>query len=627
MPRKRKASDPEELFEVDEHGNIVKDYGPSADIPSLSVPTDKLGIPQHILSDKSDLRRSVYGGPDVQVQSAPIVASPPLELPSIYTQDPVSTSYPGIAGLQRQVERENTTFDPSGGFTSQTQPAPPGADPNYQPGLLAALNRELGGAMSNVSDPAWLNRQIGGAMSGVGDAANATSQGVLDFLSRTGEGIYNALPSRQTVKSLFDVLRDTGISATPQGALGLRELEMRRDINLQNIQRQQAQQQEQKRQHDLQLIQRIITSDQPSNVKAQMLEQSGTPQGQMLSKALKDADYQSFQAYMKYIPQEVQQRFAQGQLDPTELSAWLDQARTQHKEDLKLSVERAAFDAAMSTPPTKRTPSQQRMVDEQQAALELKKADTELKKAQAERQKKLAEQGGSEDRSFINKEAEALMNKPWAQLSQPERQKVLEADQQRQVAIATGRAFGAQEAQLQVPDKPSASERKELAEDLGTLDRIHTLAGEFDKASQFVGPARGRIGTVLEAIGMTGYDESTIRSEVASLRNNIIKLITGAQMSEPEAKRIRQQIPELENSPETFRARLHQTQINAYVMALRKRDILAKTGVDIGNIPPLRLSVTRAERLEMVRRWVKEEVSRSEIERRLLGITLLEGEQ
>lgn len=42
VPRKRKASDPEENFEVDEHGNLIKDYGASPDIPSLSVGVSKI---------------------------------------------------------------------------------------------------------------------------------------------------------------------------------------------------------------------------------------------------------------------------------------------------------------------------------------------------------------------------------------------------------------------------------------------------------------------------------------------------------------------------------------------------------------------------------------------------------
>ena len=624
MPRKRKASDPEENFEVDEHGNLIKDYGASPDIPSLSVGGYK---------DPTVAAMERYYTPEIQQKVADFWGDTPQQLPlaSPYTAQPTGMSFPGAINLQQRAEAEQTPMtqvvSPSTGFADQTVPAPPGADPNYQPGLLAALNRELGGAMSNVSDPAWLNRQIGGAMSGVGDAVNATSQGVLDFLSRTGEGIYNALPSRQTVKDFFEVLRDTGISATPQGALGLRELEMRRDINLQNIQRQQAQQQEQKRQHDLQVIEKIISSNFPSNVKGQLLEQSGIHQGQMLSKALKDADYQSFKSYMQYFPQEVQQKFMAGTLDPTEMGAWLDQARTQYKEDVKGSVQRQVYDRAVQTPAKQRTPSQQRAIEEYQRAQEESASKTDLQKAQAELARAKAAGGADEDKSFINKEAQALMNKPWAQLSQEEKKRVIDFDTQRQGDIAYLRSRGSQQAQLEIPDKPSTGERKEMAEDLATLGGIQELSSIYTRNKEFIGPARGRFGNVLEFFGATGFNESDLRARVATLRNSVIKQITGAQMSEPEAKRIMQQIPDVTNGVATFEARLHATLINTYRMALRKRDILAATGIEISNIPPLQLAVTRNERRQLVETWVREGVPRDEIKKRISGLSLTDNEE
>src|SRR5690606_21939911 len=132
----------------------------------------------------------------------------------------------------------------------------PGADPNYQPGMLAALNRELGEAMSNMTDPAWLNRKVGGAMSSVGDVASEVGSGVKNFLSNTGDALYNMLPSREGVRGFLDVLGNVGLASTHQGAIALREMQMRRDVMQQNIMQQMAQQQEQKRQHDLQVIEK-----------------------------------------------------------------------------------------------------------------------------------------------------------------------------------------------------------------------------------------------------------------------------------------------------------------------------------------------------------------------------------
>ena len=52
------------------------------------------------------------------------------------------------------------------------------------------------------------------------------------------------------------------------------------------------------------------------------------------------------------------------------------------------------------------------------------------------------------------------------------------------------------------------------------------------------------------------------QAATAAFRNAVIKAITGAQMSEPEAARIRQQIPEITDKPDVWKAKAEQTRFN-----------------------------------------------------------------
>jgi hypothetical protein len=275
-------------------------------------------------------------------------------------------------------------------FSSQTDIPSPGANPvQADPGILDAINRELGGAFSNMTDPAWLNRQVGGAMSSVGDAALAVKEALT--------------PSRESIGTLGNVL--LGMAAGYNNPLGLLQLGQNRDLmqlKQQQFMLDQQQLQEQQRQHNLQLIERIMTSDQQAGVKAKMLEQTGIPQGVALSKVLKEADYQSFNAYLSYIPEEVKQRFIAGKLDPLELSEWVARAREMYKADVKHRVEQQAFDSASAAVKAgTATSSQAKMV--QDAELQAKKVISEITKNEAQAVKASRDPKDTPDRSLINR--------------------------------------------------------------------------------------------------------------------------------------------------------------------------------------------------------------------------------
>jgi hypothetical protein len=75
----------------------------------------------------------------------------------------------------------------------------------------------------------------------------------------------------------------------------------------------------------------------------------------------------------------------------------------------------------------------------QDAELQAKKVISEINKNEAQTVKALRDPEDTPDRSFVNKEAEHLMGKPWNQLTPEQKGKVLDYDEARQTRITGGR--------------------------------------------------------------------------------------------------------------------------------------------------------------------------------------------
>ncbi len=114
-------------------------------------------------------------------------------------------------------------------------------------------------------------------------------------------------------------------------------------------------------------------------------------------------------------------------------------------------------------------------------------------------------------------------------------------------------------------ENPPATFTSSLAE-LGNAQQLLTnITKSFDP--KYVGPVAARAGK------MTQYAESlTEPQKVEFYKNSIIKAITGAQMSEVEAKRIIQQIPNENSSPTAFLAGIKRS----YLMTDRKLNEMQK---------------------------------------------------
>ena len=109
-----------------------------------------------------------------------------------------------------------------------------------------------------------------------------------------------------------------------------------------------------------------------------------------------------------------------------------------------------------------------------------------------------------------------------------------------------------------------------------SLGKLETLLPSVESR---LGPLMGRLSAYgLKTPGVSADPNfATFNAETATLRNATIKAITGAQMSEPEAQRIREQIPDVSDKPEVWRAKATATRDN--LSFLRQR-LVALSGGD-----------------------------------------------
>ncbi len=96
------------------------------------------------------------------------------------------------------------------------------------------------------------------------------------------------------------------------------------------------------------------------------------------------------------------------------------------------------------------------------------------------------------------------------------------------------------------------------------LDQLDRLEAAATKARDKMGPVGGRLRSIGQQVpGIeVNKDFAELKAASDSFTNMVIKAITGAQMSEPEAQRIKGQIPLYTDKPEVFAAKAKQTRKN-----------------------------------------------------------------
>lgn len=116
---------------------------------------------------------------------------------------------------------------------------------------------------------------------------------------------------------------------------------------------------------------------------------------------------------------------------------------------------------------------------------------------------------------------------------------------------------------------------------IGMLDDIDRL---LPNMAAFIGPMDGRLARAKLATGAGVTPElAEFDAQLTGLKNAVIKATTGAAMSEPEAKRIMGQLPDLNLPEAVFKARLATTRRNLEL--LKKRTIELSGGSTAPSVP------------------------------------------
>lgn len=121
---------------------------------------------------------------------------------------------------------------------------------------------------------------------------------------------------------------------------------------------------------------------------------------------------------------------------------------------------------------------------------------------------------------------------------------------------AAGQTFAA------APPKPNATQQGQIAELQSGLDAIQNIRTMYKP--EFVGPVAGRANRMRASVpGMELPDGvADFYAAVAGLRNEIIKMMSGAAVSGSEEARMKAQLPSELDKPEVFQAKLRQTEQN-----------------------------------------------------------------
>lgn len=124
---------------------------------------------------------------------------------------------------------------------------------------------------------------------------------------------------------------------------------------------------------------------------------------------------------------------------------------------------------------------------------------------------------------------------------------------------------------------PSPTERTKIAETRAAIDSLNNLKSLYDK--NFVGPIAGRKAKAKSILGLNPLDQEEFMAATSAFKNQVIKEITGAQMSEKEAERIMKQIPDITDQPNVWLAKHRQSIENLKRINERRKEVLRQTGV------------------------------------------------
>jgi hypothetical protein len=154
-----------------------------------------------------------------------------------------------------------------------------------------------------------------------------------------------------------------------------------------------------------------------------------------------------------------------------------------------------------------------------------------------------------------------------------------------------------------VTARPPGNLGQRTVDNEAALDALDRLKRQFDTGAKTdIGPAEGRARrtaqavpggvTIMEWLGQDTKRFADFDAGTRAFQNAMIKAITGAQMSEPEAKRIMGQIPAITDHPTVWDAKYAQSVENL-------KDLERRTRTDRDVTAPQRGSTTRIGRFEV----------------------------
>lgn len=129
--------------------------------------------------------------------------------------------------------------------------------------------------------------------------------------------------------------------------------------------------------------------------------------------------------------------------------------------------------------------------------------------------------------------------------------------------------------------KASPTERTSIAETRASVDALNNIKELYDSAKTRTGPIVGRLDPILGLFGLTKQEQEDFMAATSTFRNRIIKEITGAQMSEVEAKRILKQVPQETDPPARWEAKWRQSKKNLEMLQKRRLEILQQSGLQV----------------------------------------------
>ena len=127
--------------------------------------------------------------------------------------------------------------------------------------------------------------------------------------------------------------------------------------------------------------------------------------------------------------------------------------------------------------------------------------------------------------------------------------------------------------------RASPTERTSIAETRASIDALNNIKELYDNAKTRTGIIVGRLDPVLGLFGLTTNEQEDFMAATSAFRNKIIEEITGAQMSEVEAKRILKQVPQETDPPARWEAKWRQSKKNLEFLQKRRLEILKQSGL------------------------------------------------